>query len=32
MKTPPNRVTIAQVAREAQVSPMTVSYAYNRPD
>ena len=27
-----NRVTIAQVAREAQVSPMTVSYAFNQPE
>ena len=32
MKNPPGRVTIAQVAREAQVSPMTVSYAYNQPE
>jgi DNA-binding LacI/PurR family transcriptional regulator len=28
----PSRVTIAQVAADAQVSPMTVSYAYNQPD
>ena len=28
----PQRVTIAQVAADAQVSPMTVSYAYNQPD
>lgn len=26
------RVTVAQVARAAGVSPMTVSYAFNRPD
>ncbi len=32
MKNPPARVTIAQVARDAQVSPMTVSYAYNQPE
>ncbi|MDX6254935.1 MAG: hypothetical protein QOJ11_1269 [Frankiales bacterium] len=32
MKNSSNRVTIAQVAAEAQVSPMTVSYAYNRPE
>jgi DNA-binding LacI/PurR family transcriptional regulator len=29
---PRTRVTIAQVAADAQVSPMTVSYAYNQPD
>jgi DNA-binding LacI/PurR family transcriptional regulator len=32
MKNPGNRATIAQVARDAQVSPMTVSYAFSQPD
>jgi DNA-binding LacI/PurR family transcriptional regulator len=31
-RNPRSRVTLADVARTAQVSPMTVSYAYNRPE